>query len=105
MVSPSGRVHDAIIVGAGPAGSILGYELARAGADVLILEKDMMSRYKTCGGGVNVRASRLLDFDIAPVTERVVYGGEVTYKLNHSFIKRYPEPLTHMVMRDRFDHC
>ena len=92
-----------IIVGAGPAGSVLGYELARAGADVVILEKEKMPRYKTCGGGVNFRAATLLDFDISQVTERVVYGGEVTFRQRHGFTRYYPEPLTYMVMRDRFD--
>ncbi|MCH8090198.1 MAG: geranylgeranyl reductase family protein [Chloroflexi bacterium] len=97
------RIHDVIIVGAGPAGSVLGYELARAGADVVILEKEKMPRYKTCGGGVNFRAATLLDFDISQVTERVVYGGEVTFRQGHGFTRYYPEPLTYMVMRDRFD--
>ena len=45
----------------------------------------------------------MLDFDISSVTERTVSNGEVTYKLGNGFIKRYPEPLTYMVMRDRFD--
>ncbi|MEE9199031.1 MAG: NAD(P)/FAD-dependent oxidoreductase [Dehalococcoidia bacterium] len=103
MASSRARVRDAIIVGAGPAGSVLGYELARAGADVVVLEKERIPRYKACGGGVNLRAARLLDFDISPVTERVVYGVEVTYKLGQGFVKRCPEPLTFMVMRDRFD--
>ena len=97
------RTHDAIIVGAGPAGSVLGYELARSGVDVLVLEKEIIPRYKTCGGGINLRAARLLDFDLSPITERVVYGGEVTYKLGHRFVKHYAEPDTYMVMRDRFD--
>lgn len=92
-----------LIVGAGPAGSVLGYELVRAGADVVILEKERMPRYKTCGGGVNFRAASLLDFDISQVTERVVYGGEVTFRQGHGFTRHYHEPLTYMVMRDRFD--
>ena len=97
------RTHDVIVIGAGPSGSVLGYELAKVGLDVVILEKERIPRYKTCGGGVNVRTARLLDFDISAVTERTVTNGEVTYKLGSGFIKRYPEPLTYMVMRDRFD--
>ena len=102
-VTGSSRTHDVVVIGAGPSGSVLGYELAKVGLDVVILEKERIPRYKTCGGGVNVRTARLLDFDISSVTERTVTNGEVTYKLGSGFIKRYPEPLTYMVMRDRFD--
>jgi flavin-dependent dehydrogenase len=32
--------YDVVIVGAGPAGAVLAYLLARAGAEVLLLEKE-----------------------------------------------------------------
>ena len=41
------KIYDVIIVGAGPAGSTLAYELARQGISVLILERDAIPRYKT----------------------------------------------------------
>ncbi len=41
------KIYDVIIVGAGPAGSTLAYELARQGISVLILERDALPRYKT----------------------------------------------------------
>lgn len=47
-------VYDVIICGAGPAGACAGYETAAAGLKTLILEKRMLPRYKTCGGGVPV---------------------------------------------------
>jgi geranylgeranyl reductase family protein len=45
-------VYDVIICGAGPAGACAGYEAASAGLKTLILEKRVLPRYKTCGGGV-----------------------------------------------------
>jgi len=39
--------YDVVIVGAGPAGSALAYELARRGVSTLILERDVLPRYKT----------------------------------------------------------
>ncbi|HWZ84772.1 MAG TPA: FAD-dependent monooxygenase [Thermoanaerobaculia bacterium] len=41
--------RDAIIVGAGPAGSAAAAALAGAGRDVLVLEKDRFPRRKVCG--------------------------------------------------------
>nr|MDJ0991059.1 FAD-dependent oxidoreductase [Desulfobacterales bacterium] len=61
--------HDAVIVGAGPAGALLAYELAAAGRDVLLVEKKRLPRYKACGGGLTPRALRLLPFSIQSVVE------------------------------------
>jgi hypothetical protein len=43
---------DVIVVGAGPAGSSVGYHLASAGLDVLVLEKTHFPREKVCGDGL-----------------------------------------------------
>jgi len=45
-------VYDVVICGAGPAGACAGYEAAAAGLRALILEKRILPRYKTCGGGL-----------------------------------------------------
>ena len=95
--------HDVVIVGAGPAGAALAYELAKMGIDVLILEKGKLPRYQTCSGGISVRAANLLDFDISPVTEQLIYRAKFSYKLGNGYTKEYDKPLIHMVMRDRFD--
>lgn len=87
------------IVGAGPAGSSAAYMLARQGIDVLVLEKYEMPRYKTCGGGVNVRAARHIPFSIEPVIERVIHEYQFTFRGAKSFVRSYPEPLTYMTQR------
>ncbi|WP_152617510.1 geranylgeranyl reductase family protein [Phaeacidiphilus oryzae] len=45
-----------IVVGAGPAGSAAAYHLAKAGVDVLVLEKSEFPREKVCGDGLTPRA-------------------------------------------------
>jgi geranylgeranyl reductase family protein len=47
---------DVIVVGAGPAGSTTAYYLAKAGLDVLLLEKTAFPREKICGDGLTPRA-------------------------------------------------
>jgi len=42
-------LHDAVVVGAGPAGSAVAAFLARAGLDVLLLDKANFPRDKACG--------------------------------------------------------
>lgn len=98
------NTYDVVIVGAGPAGSTLAYELARRGISVLILEKERLPRNKTCAGGVTFRAHALLDFDISPVTQRVAYGMKISYQLGDFCVKKYRDPLAHLVMRRDFDY-
>lgn len=51
---------DVIVVGAGPAGSTTAYYLAKAGLDVLLLEKTAFPREKVCGDGLTPRATKQL---------------------------------------------
>ncbi len=60
MQSPAPRDADVIVVGAGPAGSATAYHLARAGHDVLLLEKTEFPREKVCGDGLTPRAVKAL---------------------------------------------
>jgi geranylgeranyl reductase family protein len=94
---------DIIVVGGGPAGSSAAYLLAKQGLNVLVLEKQKMPRYKTCGGGVNVRAARHIPFSIEPVVERVIYKYRFTYRGEKPFEKASNEPLTYMTQRSHLD--
>jgi len=48
-------LFDAIVAGAGPAGSEVAYRLARSGHRVLVLEKGPLFREKPCGGGIQTQ--------------------------------------------------
>ncbi|HEY8059152.1 MAG TPA: geranylgeranyl reductase family protein, partial [Acidimicrobiales bacterium] len=52
---------DVLIVGGGPAGAACGYWLAKAGHDVLIVERKAFPREKTCGDGLTPRAVHQLE--------------------------------------------
>jgi flavin-dependent dehydrogenase len=71
------RSYDAIVVGAGPAGSTTAYRLATAGASVLLADKARFPRDKPCGGGLTLRAARLLPFSVEPVVEDVAHRFEL----------------------------
>jgi geranylgeranyl reductase family protein len=95
---------DITIIGAGPTGTILSYELAKRGIKVLVLEKEILPRDKVCAGGITVRASKLIPFDFSPVVEDVIYGSRLSYNLIVKSIKTYPEPLAYLVSRKNFDY-
>lgn len=56
----AGTEYDLIVVGAGPAGSACAITAARAGAKVLLLEKDRFPRHKVCGEFISGESLRLL---------------------------------------------
>ncbi|MBV8246025.1 MAG: FAD-dependent monooxygenase, partial [Candidatus Eremiobacteraeota bacterium] len=49
-------MHDAIVVGAGPAGSTAAYLLAAQGYDVMVIERARFPRVKVCGEYLNAGA-------------------------------------------------
>jgi geranylgeranyl reductase family protein len=96
--------HDVAVVGAGPAGSTAAYRLARAGARVLLLDKARFPRDKPCGGGVTLRAARLLPFSIEPVVEEVIDRVECRLDYGPRFSRCAQAPLAYMTQRKRLDH-
>ena len=46
---PGSRLWDALVVGAGPAGSMVARELSRGGATVLLVDRKSFPRWKVCG--------------------------------------------------------
>jgi geranylgeranyl reductase family protein len=94
---------DAIVVGAGPAGSVTAYRLASAGASVLLLDRARFPRDKPCGGGLTLRAVRLLPFSVEPVVEHVVDTMAFRLRYGPSYERRGREPLILMTQRRRLD--
>ena len=84
---------DTVVVGAGPAGTAAGSELAKGGADVLVVDRAVFPRDKCCGDGLTTLALRELErlgLDPAAVrswtpVDRVAIvgpsGREITYPL------------------------
>jgi len=95
--------HDAIVLGAGPAGSTAARHLARAGARVLLLDKATFPRDKPCGGGLTFRADEASDLDLSGVTEREIYGVRVSVKLGRRFDRTSPRLLARMTQRRHLD--
>jgi geranylgeranyl reductase family protein len=95
--------YDAIVVGAGPAGSTTAREAAARGLSVLVLEKATFPRDKPCGGGVNVRTQRLLPFALGSVAERPIRGMRISLRGQDAFARSFAEPISHLTQRRRLD--
>ncbi|MFC1927369.1 FAD-dependent oxidoreductase, partial [Chloroflexota bacterium] len=95
---------DVTIVGGGPAGATLAYELAKRGIRALLLEKEKLPRYKCCAGAVTTKAAGLLDFDISQVAADVIHEVIFTFNLGSPHLRRNGRPLMYTVMRDVFDY-
>ena len=55
------RKIEVLIVGAGPAGSVCGYLLAKAGVSCLLIDHATFPRDKICGGGLTPKCWKLLE--------------------------------------------
>jgi menaquinone-9 beta-reductase len=59
--APADTSWDAIVVGAGPAGSVAALVLARAGARVALVDRSAFPRQKACGDLIGPRGVQLLE--------------------------------------------
>lgn len=100
------NTYDVAVVGGGPAGATAALTLAKAGATVLLLEKENIPRYKTCGGGLVYRARNLIGVDISNAVERELYVASMgLLSINAHFEVRRSRPLISMTMRATLDHA
>ena len=95
---------DVTVIGAGPAGSTAAYRLARAGARVLLVDRQSFPRDKPCGGGLTGRATSILPFDVSPVVEDAVDKLDVRLRYARITRQSFREPMALMTQRRRLDH-
>ena len=95
---------DSIVVGAGPGGSTTAYRLAAAGRSVLLLDRAEFPRDKPCGGGLTIRAVKLLPFSVESVVEARVDAMRFRVGFRSAFERKCRGPVVLMTQRRRLDH-
>jgi geranylgeranyl reductase family protein len=97
--------YEVAVIGSGPAGAMAAYYLAKNGITTVIIEKDTLPRYKTCGGGLVYRGRRRFPFDISSVVEREFNQMNVYMEGEQKMLTSQRDvPVISMVMRDKFDN-
>jgi geranylgeranyl reductase family protein len=97
------RAYDAVIVGAGPAGSTVARLLAEGGARVCLIEKARFPRAKACGGALSPRTLRYLPPGVDSVLRARVHRAVFTFQSRRSFEIVSAGPMGYMVCREEFD--
>ncbi len=95
---------DVAIIGSGPSGAATAFYLAEKKISTVILEKEKLPRYKTCGGGLVFRGRKNMPFDISNVIEREFYEVDTYFDTHLHFKSKRTKPVISMIMRDKFDH-
>lgn len=99
------KSFDVAIIGSGPAGASAALELSKNGISTVIIEKEVLPRYKTCGGGLVFRGRNYIPFDISPVIEKEFLEVDTYFaNTNLKFTTKKEKPIISMIMRDAFDN-
>lgn len=99
------RKYDVVIVGSGPAGATLAYELASTGISVLVLEKAELPRYKCCAGGLTAKAAKLSGMNVDEIAEDVISAATITFAGDSPYQANSSEPILYTVIREKFDYA
>lgn len=99
------KKFDVAIIGSGPSGASAALKLAENGISTVIIEKEILPRYKTCGGGFVYRGRRKLPFDISSVVDREFNKIDIYFdKEDLHLTSERKDPIISMIMRDQFDN-
>jgi geranylgeranyl reductase family protein len=97
------KLWDAIVIGAGPAGCAAAYDLAKAGREVLLLDRAEFPRQKACAGGLTTKTLRVLRYPIDPVVRQRLSQLRIERDARHSTVLKRRADYCFMTVRQELD--
>ena len=100
--------YDVLIIGGGPSGSTLAYNLKDSGLRVAILDKQSFPRQKICAGWVTPEVMRVLNLDLEDYAQdnilQKINGFKISQLGQKQMSSHYPgEPVSYGIRRIEFD--
>ncbi len=96
-------IYDVIVIGGGPSGAMAAKTCAESGMSVLLLEKEKIPRYKTCGGAVSKKA-----FDLIGKYDQLepffnLYGARTFTPDLEPLVHKFDDVVSILTFRNSFD--
>ncbi len=70
---------DVAIIGGGASGTTTAFHLANKGKNICILEKNISSPERSCGGGMSAAVQKLFPFRLLPIVDEVIKHVEFSW--------------------------
>ena len=96
---------DVAIIGGGASGSTAAFHLANNNKNVCVLEKDITSNGKTCGGGMSAAVQNWFPFQLMPIVDEVITNVEFSWNNTDKVVAELSgsSPFW-IVKREKLDH-
>jgi geranylgeranyl reductase family protein len=102
-MAQSTEIWDVAVIGAGPAGAMAALAAASQGKRVVILERSLIPRYKTCAGGLIGASMNALPPGFTPPVQATATSFTFSLRGWPERTKTSGVPLVNLVRRDEFD--
>lgn len=100
-------MYDLAVVGAGPAGSMAALEGAKAGLKVILIDKEILPRFKLCGGAISKKTLDIFHSKGIELPESLILNEisriKITTLKTFKYVD-YHQPFTILTRRDDFDY-
>ena len=79
---------DVAIIGGGASGTTTAFHLANKGRNICILEKDIASTFRTCGGGMSAAVQKWFPFELKTIVDKVITHVEFSWRLTDKVVAK-----------------